>query len=132
MAEKKNKTAGRPTKMTDEVVRKLEYAFSKDFNITEACHYAGIGRNTYYDWLENNEEFSNRIEQAQSDLKRKAKMNIADKIEEGDTEVTKWFLERRAKDEYSVKQAVEVSGLADEQSKLSELLEQRKARRDIK
>lgn len=132
MAEKKNKTAGRPTKMTEAVVGKLEYAFSKDFNVCEACDYAGIHRDSYYEWLKKSPEFSDRMEQAQTNLKRKAKMNIADKIEEGDTEVTKWFLERRAKNEYSVKQAVEVSGLADEQSKLSELLEQRKARRDIK
>lgn len=133
MAEKKNnKTAGRPTKMNEEIVGKLEYAFSKDFNIGEACDYAGIHRDSYYEWIKNNKEFSDRMEQAQTNLKRKAKINIADKIEEGDMDVTKWFLERRAKDEYSTKQAVEMSGLEDEQSKLSELLEQRKKRRGPK
>ena len=133
MAEKKNKkTAGRPTKLNEEIVGKLEYAFSKDFNVGEACNYAGIHRDSYYEWIKNNEEFSDKMEQAQSDLKRKAKINIADKIEEGDIDVTKWFLERRVKDEYSIKQAVEVFGIADEQSKLSELLEQRKARRGAK
>lgn len=133
MAEKKNnKAAGRPTKMTEEVVGKLEYAFAKDFNVCEACDYAGIHRDSYYEWLKKCPEFSDRMEKAQTNLKRKAKINIADKIEEGDIDVTKWFLERRAKDEYSVKQSVEVSGIAEEQSKLSELLEQRKARRGSK
>ena len=130
MARAKEKhPGGRPTKLTDSIVRKLEYAFSKDFNVSEACDYAEIGRTAYYEWLENNEEFANKMEQAQTNLKRKAKINIADKIAEGDMDVTKWFLERRARDEYSVKQAVEVSGLEEEQSKLSELLEQRRARR---
>lgn len=129
---KNNKTAGRPTKMTEEVVGKLECAFSKDFNVCEACDYAGIHRDSYYEWLKKDAEFSDRMEQAQTNLKRKAKINIADKIEEGNMDVTKWFLERRAKDEYSVKQSVEVTGIEEEQSKLSELLEQRRQRRDPK
>ena len=52
------KTVGRPQKLTDEIVGKLIYAFQKDFNVTEACDYAGISRDTYYDWCKNKKGFS--------------------------------------------------------------------------
>jgi hypothetical protein len=38
---------GRPTVMTEEVMRKLEEAFSLDCTDEEACAYAGIGERTY-------------------------------------------------------------------------------------
>ena len=125
MEEKMNKkTAGRPKKLTEEVVGKLIYAFQKDFNVSEACDYAGISRDTYYEWCKNKKGFSDKMEQAKSDLKRKAKINLADKIEAGDIDTTLWYLERRAKDEYSTKQNIAVSGLEKEKSKLDDMLAQ--------
>ena len=44
----KNK-GGRPTVMTEDVIRKLEDAFAHDLSDTEACLYAGIGRTTLFD-----------------------------------------------------------------------------------
>lgn len=125
MEEKKNKKpVGRPTKLTEEIVRKLEYAFQKDFNVTEACEYAGISRETYYEWQEKKKGFSDKMQFAKSNLKRKAKVNLADKIESGDIDTTKWYLERRAREEYSLKQNLELSGLEAEKSKLDEILNQ--------
>jgi hypothetical protein len=37
----------------------------------------------------------------------KAKNNIYDEIEKGNVEISKWHLERRAKDEYSTKQNID-------------------------
>lgn len=122
--ENAKRPVGRPTKMTEEIVRKLEYAFQKDFNIVEACDYAGISRETYYDWIKKKKGFSDKMECAKSNLRRKAKVNLADKIEAGDIDATKWYLERKAKDEYSVKQNVEVTGLEQEKSKLDDILQQ--------
>lgn len=44
---KKNK-GGRPPEFTDETVKKLEEAFAIDATVDEACFYAGITRQTYY------------------------------------------------------------------------------------
>mgnify|MGYP001588212669 CR=1 FL=1 len=53
---------GRPTVVTPEVVRKLEQAFSIDATITEACSYAGISRDTFYRWKDENPELYDKME----------------------------------------------------------------------
>lgn len=39
---------GRPSKLTDEVVRKLLVCISDGMTVTEACILTGISRETYY------------------------------------------------------------------------------------
>ena len=60
---KKNNTnkVGRPTKLSDEVVRKLESAFSIGCNVSQACLHAGISRDTFYKFIDKNKEFSDRF-----------------------------------------------------------------------
>lgn len=113
----------RPTKITEETVKKLEFAFAHDFNISEACDHADISRETYYNHINSSEEFSDKMERAQSDLKRKAKIVVANAIEEGNIGQAQWFLERRAKEEYSLKQTVDmnVSNRDETVEKLEEL-----------
>ena len=82
----------RPRKINEEVVGKLEYAFMKGFNVTEACDYAEISRDTYYDNLKKN------------------KLNLAEAIESGDLDESKYYLERKCKDEFSPKQEIQHSG----------------------
>ena len=97
---------GRPTVMTPEVVSKLEYGFMKGLNITECCHYADISRPAFYDYLDKNPEFKDRIEELRSNPSTKAKLNIVEAIEAGDPGLSVWWLERRNKDEFSTKQEV--------------------------
>lgn len=58
--EQKNK-GGRPSKFTEEVVRKLEEAFRCAWSDTDACAYAGISRETFYDWMDENRRFSDNF-----------------------------------------------------------------------
>ncbi len=92
---------GRPRKITKEVVGKLEYAFMKGFNISEACDYAAISRDTYYEKLKQSKEFSDRMERAKTNLQRKAKLNLAEAIESGNLDESKYYLERKCKNEQS-------------------------------
>lgn len=101
---------GRPRKITKEVVGKLEYAFMKGFNISEACDYAAISRDTYYEKLKQSKEFSDRMERAKTNLQRKAKLNLAEAIESGNLDESKYYLERKCKNEFSVKQEINVAG----------------------
>jgi ACT domain-containing protein len=97
---------GRPTVMTDAIVGKLEYGFMKGLNVTECCHYADISRTAFYDYLEKNPEFADRIEELKSSPSTKAKLNVVEAIENGDTDLSKWWLERKNRDEFSTKQEV--------------------------
>ena len=113
MPRKEKNKGGRPSEMTEETVRKLEVGFSRGYNDSECCKYANISRDSYYRWLKTSEEFSDRMELAKCDLNIKAKNNIADEIEKGNLELSKWHLERRAKDEYSTKQNIDADVKTD-------------------
>lgn len=86
---------GRPSKLNVTVVSLLIAAFNNGFNITEACIYAGISRDTYYDWLKNQTGFSDKMTEAQNAVNRKAKEVITQSINAGDAAASKWWLERK-------------------------------------
>lgn len=102
---KRNKS-GRPTVMTNEVVSKLEYGFLKGMNDGEACYYAGISRQAFYDYCNKYPEFADRKEALKKNTAIQAKLNITEEIENGNVDISKWYLERRNKDEFSTKQEV--------------------------
>lgn len=54
--------AGRPKKLTPEVIQKLEEAFLMGCTDLEACLAADIGKSTLYDYCNANPEFSERKE----------------------------------------------------------------------
>lgn len=104
---------GRPTVMTEIVVSKLEYGFMKGLNVTECCHYADISRNCFYEYCEKHPEFKDRIEELKSSPSARAKLNVVEAIENGDTDLSKWWLERRNKDEFSTKQEIDADVKSD-------------------
>ena len=97
---------GRPTVMTKDALQKLEYAFMRGLNDVEACLYAEIGTTTLYNYCNEHKEFRERKEELKKYPTAKAKLNVYEAIENKDVDVSKWHLERRAKDEYSTKQEV--------------------------
>lgn len=107
---KRKPGAGRPTKMTESTLKKLEYAFLKGMSDREACLFADITEPTLYAYCNAHPEFSKRKELLKERPKVQAKINIVEGIENGDTELSKWYLERKAKDEFSTKQDIDVSG----------------------
>lgn len=99
---------GRPKKMNNTIVNKLEYAYSRGLSDAEACLYAGITKPTLYDYMKENEEFKERAEVLKVNIKMHAKMNIAQTvIEEKSIENSKYILERTC-DEFKNKPAVKV------------------------
>ena len=63
MTKKKN-LWWRPTKFNEKIVGKLIDAFRRDATVEEACAYAKINKDTYYEWMRKNKKFSDEIEQA--------------------------------------------------------------------
>ncbi len=94
---------GRPEDM---VVSKLKDAFSIGANVTRACAHAGILRQTYYEYLKIHPELTDTFERLQLKPILKAEANIAEKLNQGDIEISKWLLERRAKEDYSSRQEI--------------------------
>lgn len=57
------KATGRPPKVTYKTMLRLVDAIQHNSTIEEACRYAGIGRSTYYSYL-NNEVFAEKMKTA--------------------------------------------------------------------
>lgn len=75
-------------------------AYQKSFgNITIACEAIGIGRRTYYDWLEADEEFKEKVQNTEPDERfiDMAENALQKKIIEGDTTAIIFTLKTKGK-----------------------------------
>ena len=111
--QKDKKTAGRPTVMTQDVVSKLEEAWSMGCSDLEACLFADISKQTLYDYQAKFPEFVDRKERLKESLVLKARAVIANSLNNKDENTAKWYLERKKKDEFSTKveNETEIKGL---------------------
>ena len=100
----------RPKKITERVIQKLEEGFIWGKSDREACIYANVAPSTLYDYCNQHKEFSERKELLKESVKMRAKINVARKINSGDVGVSTWYLERKCKDEFSLKQEINHSG----------------------
>lgn len=102
---------GRPTKMSQETIAKLEDAFKYGANDKEACFVAEISRTIFYDYCKEHPEFVDRIDDLRSMTKMIAKRNIARAVEKenelgGGIATSQWYAERKVKEEFSVRSEV--------------------------
>lgn len=92
---------GRPTVMTPETISLLEGAFLNGASDKEAIFQAKIGSATFYEYCKENPEFAERKEHLKDQVKYRARKNIVEAINEGDRELSQWYLERKVKEEFS-------------------------------
>ena len=97
---------GRPTVMTDEVLKKLEEVFLLGGTDTEACLFANISPKTLYNYQNEHPEFLQRKEQLKETPFLKARKTIIESL--GDPNHAFKFMERKKKGEFGAN--IEVSG----------------------
>ncbi len=102
--EKKESNAGRPTVMTPEVLESLRQAFLMGCTDVEACLYANIGTTPLYEYQKENPEFKKQKEQWKENPTLQARKTVFENI--GDKQNAQWYLERKAKKEFSPRQEV--------------------------
>ena len=95
--------AGRPTKITPEVVGKLEAAFRIGCSDAEACFFAEISRDTLYEYQKKNPAFSGRKMELKSAPMLGARKVIAKAIKDGDLKTAKWYFEYTLKREIALR-----------------------------
>lgn len=59
-----DRPVGRPTKINIKTSLRLVDALRNNYNVTDACRWAGISRNTYYRHLNNNMAFAAKMNYA--------------------------------------------------------------------
>ena len=91
------------TKFTPETLKKLEDAFLMGMNNKQACFMANLSETLFYLVVSNTPEYLERFASLQEAVKVKAKAVVAKAIEKGDLHQANWYLERKSKDEFSLR-----------------------------
>lgn len=60
------KAIGRPPKVNYKIIVKLADAIQHNANVTDACRYVRISRQTYYHYLNNEELFAEKMVRAKA------------------------------------------------------------------
>ena len=100
---KKKSNAGRKTVMTKEVLRKLDECFLNDLSDRQACYIVDINPESLYAYQREHPKYTERKATLKNMTAAKAKMNLAQAINSKDREISKWYLERKVKNEFSTR-----------------------------
>lgn len=111
-------TRGRPTKLTPEIQQQIVALLRNGNYVETVCDYVGISKETFYDWLRRGEvggqrntiyvEFSDAAKKAISAAETVALSEIRQGVDNWQSRA--WFLERRHRERWGNKQAVEHTG----------------------
>ena len=104
------RSVGRPTIMNEATISKLKEGFAQGFSVRNACTWANINQDTYFEYCKKHPEFSEQCKTLQQKPLLKAILVINKALNEGDVNTAKWYAERKAKDEFSLKTETEHSG----------------------
>lgn len=94
---------GRPTKMDETTVNKLKEAFALGCTDEEACYYAEISKQTLYNYQDNHPDFLDQKQRLKERPVFLARKTVVDGVQ-SDKDLALKFLERKKKDEFSLKQ----------------------------
>ena len=109
MTEKAIKKVGRPSKITESVLSKLEEAYTMGCSDREACLLAEISPSVLYRYQEKNPEFRERKQTLQKAMTIQARRVMKRDLEEGDSTAARWYLERKEKQEFSPKADIDMT-----------------------
>jgi len=102
--------AGKIHKMTDDMLEKLKWAFANSLTDEEAALYCWISPRTIYDYCSKHPEFWELKERLKKKPNIQAKVNWIKKINTNDYQASKEWLERKSRNEFSLKQEVDIAG----------------------
>jgi hypothetical protein len=94
---------GKPTVMTEDKLNEFKKAFAMGLNDKEALLFCNVGERTFYDFCSRHPEFVEEKEILKQTPSLRAKMNIINSIEKKDEFNSRWWLERKNKNEFSIK-----------------------------
>ena len=94
MNNKQEKKVGRPAVNIEQFEDEIFDLLSIGSNITQVLNYTGLTSDIYYRQLRKNKRLSDKFDRAKEFTSVKAKRNIAEKIQQGDLETSKWHLEK--------------------------------------
>lgn len=86
-----------------EFLQKVLQAIGNGLTVKDACAVAGISRQTLYNHIDKDEQFAHEFDKAQVAFKLTHLRNVAS-ASQNDWRASAWILERKFKDEFSLRQ----------------------------
>jgi hypothetical protein len=86
---------GRPTVMTDEVIRLLESAFIAGCTDLEACCYADISKTALYEYCQKNDTFAERKETLKNKPLMQSRFIVQKALDGGDLNTANRVIDRK-------------------------------------
>jgi hypothetical protein len=90
----------------DLIIAKLEQAFAYDCTVLEACSYANISKDTFYRYIKEHPEFSDRIEQLREMPVLQARQSVVSALA-SNPELALKYLERKKRKEFATRTEAE-------------------------
>lgn len=94
-----------------ELIEAIKPYLQLGYSLRRACEYAGVSHGTIYNWYVNDEALRTEIKAWQGLVNTQARQNIVEHImgntKKGikpDLDTSKWWAERRERDDFSVRQ----------------------------
>ena len=119
-----NKNAGRPTVLTANVVSILVSSFQSGMSVREACWQSVISRETYYSRLRSDEQFADTMARAQASATVDARKVVVEAIKNGDLSASRWWLEKKAPDEFGRNPKVDIEDTSKEENQFAAMSEE--------
>ena len=92
-------------------MKQLKESFRDGLNNGEACLDANISEKTFYTVISKNKKLKKYFQLLQKNVSKIAKQNIVREIKDkNDIELSKWWSERKNKEEFSTKQELDHKG----------------------
>lgn len=89
-------------KLNKETIKKLEEVFAIDGSVEEACYYANISTQSYYNWIKDDPELKEQFDRLRQRPVLKARQEVVKGLNNFDNSMK--YLERKKKSEFSVRQ----------------------------
>jgi len=102
---------GRPPKLTETTVKKIEEGAALGCTDTEIALKAGISRTTFYEWIKNDPALADRLDELREKPFLKARQTIVDSLD--NPKDAQWYMERKKKGEFALR--TELTGAEGEQ-----------------
>jgi hypothetical protein len=90
---------GRPSVFDAVTLQKLEEAFANDATDVQACFLANISPASLYNYQKEHPDFLERKKALKGMTAYQAKINIKNKVIDGDVAISQWYVERKEKNE---------------------------------
>lgn len=102
---------------------RLITAFHNKYNVTEACHFAEISRDTFYRWNKDI-TLSEKIAEARRMPNRRAKEVVTEAINSGDVTTARWLLDRTDPDFKPKAEVDNNTSVVESDKKIKEFLDE--------